>query len=127
MRTKLAVAGLLASLAFPVSVHAHHSTVAEYDHSLTVEFEAVLERFEWVNPHVWFYYRETLADGSVKRWSVQSHSPGGMRRQILIEYDGSIEFALGLRHKVTVAPHRANSADGLLRSMQFPDGTVFAP
>jgi len=127
MATTVSPAGLLALLLLASHpAMAHHSTALEYDYDLAHEFDAVLAGYDWVNPHVWFYFDETMPDGTVKRWSIQSRSPAQLRRMMESE-SGIGAFDLGETYTVRVVLHRWDPANGLLRSMQFPSGALFSP
>jgi hypothetical protein len=118
-----AAAGALA-LMIPGCALAHHSTDALFDRSKTVEFTGILETFDMINPHVWFHFYEVLGDSQIKEWSIESGAPTQIRRSI-IEQFGSLEFEVGKKYTVKIAPARANEADGYLKALTFPDGSVF--
>jgi hypothetical protein len=126
MKVRLAFAGLFAlASAIPGVTFAHHSTEALFDRSRTVEFIGILSKVDIINPHSWWRFDEYRADGTyVREWMVEGGAPSQIRRAI-IEGFGSLEFETGKKYTVKVNPGRANEADGYLRSLVFPDGTVF--
>lgn len=70
---------LLAILAFPLTVSAHHS-MAIYDSSQNVSIEGTVTRVAWRNPHVYIYMDETLETGEVINWEVEGFGPSSFRR-----------------------------------------------
>ena len=63
MRTKIAllIAGL--SLAAAAPVLAHHSFSAVFDATKKVSVTGTVTKFEWANPHIWFYFDVKEATG----------------------------------------------------------------
>ena len=125
MNTRFAVAVLTAAgLTVPGLASAHHSTEALFDRSRTIEFVGVLNKVDIINPHSWFRFDEYQDGTFVKEWSVEGGAPSQIRRAIIEEF-GSLEFEVGKKYKVTVSPGRADEADGYLKKLVFPDGSVF--
>ena len=126
MRKRFALAVPLALwLSIPSITFAHHSTEALFDRSRTVEFIGILNKVDIINPHSWFRFDEYRADGTyVREWAIEGGAPSQIRRAI-IEGFGSLEFETGKKYTVKVNPARGDEADGYLRSLVFPDGTVF--
>ncbi|MEP7353638.1 MAG: DUF6152 family protein [Acidobacteriota bacterium] len=93
----LALAGLLT---VPQLASAHHSFAAEFDSKKPVQFEGIVTKVEWTNPHVWIYFNVKGADGKVTNWGAEMGPPhglqgGGWRRETLkigdqIKVDGSL-------------------------------------
>jgi len=82
MRTKLGmlVAGLgLFCLAVPAV--AHHGFDTEYDASKKFTFTGVVQKVEWLNPHMRVYVDVTDAAGKVTTWNMEMTSPNTVRRQ----------------------------------------------
>jgi uncharacterized protein DUF6152 len=102
---------------------AHHSTAGLFDRSKTIEFVAILEKVDIINPHSWFRFFEYTGESQGKEWSVEGGAPGQIRRAIIESY-GSLEFEVGKKYKVKINPGIANEADGYLRELVFPDGSV---
>ena len=111
-------------VAAPGASFAHHSTEALFDRSRSIEFDAVLEKVDIVNPHSWFRFDEYRDGNFVKEWAVEGGAPSQIRRAIIEEF-GSLEFEVGKKYKVTVSPGRSDEADGYLRKLVFPGGSVF--
>jgi len=82
MRNRLAVcvvaAGLLLSA---VPAGAHHGFAAEYDASQRVKVTGVVSKFEWANPHTWFYVDVKNDDGTVTNWGFEMSSPNVLFRK----------------------------------------------
>ena len=71
---------LLASLLFAcASLQAHHGNTAyDPDHPITINGRVT--EFVWSNPHCQIYLDVKDAKGKVVSWSVESQSPGILRR-----------------------------------------------
>ena len=60
---------------------AHHSFSAEYDSKKPVVLKGIVTKFEWMNPHVYFYL--DVADDSgnnVTNWALEMGPPNGLER-----------------------------------------------
>jgi hypothetical protein len=81
MRTTLAVCvaavGLLLSAAPTV---AHHAFTAEFDASKPLKMTGAVTKFEWTNPHAWFYVDVKGDDGTVTNWGFEMNSPNMLLR-----------------------------------------------
>ena len=75
----LFAAVVLAASAVPVL--AHHSFAAEFDSSKAIDFQGVVTKVEWMNPHVYFYVDVKDATGKVQNWGCEMGSPNGLTRQ----------------------------------------------
>jgi hypothetical protein len=82
MRKTLAVwlsaIGLLCSAG---TVAAHHGFAAEYDTSKTLKLTGTITKFEWTNPHAWFYIDVKNDDGTVTNWAFEMSSPNVLYRK----------------------------------------------
>lgn len=84
MKTKLAIVAVAVAAIFAVSVPAvmaHHSFGAEFDAEQPFEFDGVVTKIEWLNPHVYFYIDVTMPDGNVENWAMEMGSPNGLMRR----------------------------------------------
>ena len=78
--TILFAAVVLAASAMPVL--AHHSFAAEFDSAKAVDFQGVVTKVEWMNPHVYFYVDvKDPQSGKVTNWGCEMGSPNGLTRQ----------------------------------------------
>jgi hypothetical protein len=59
---------------------AHHSLAAEYDDKKPVTLKGTVTKFEWNNPHVFFYVDVPHAGGTVTNWAVEWESPSELKR-----------------------------------------------
>lgn len=50
---------------------AHHSFSAQYDANRPATIEGMVTKFEWNNPHVYFYMDVFDADGNVTNWELE--------------------------------------------------------
>lgn len=66
--------------AISVPAAAHHSFAAEYDANAKVEFDGVVTKVEWTNPHAHYYVAVTGADGKVTNWNMELASPNMLNR-----------------------------------------------
>jgi hypothetical protein len=60
---------------------AHHSFVAEFDASKSLNLKGVVTKIEWMNPHTYFYVDVTEPGGKVVNWGMELGSPNGLMRQ----------------------------------------------
>ena len=73
----LAAIGLFVT-ALPTS--AHHSFQAEFDGSKLIYVTGTLTKFDWENPHIYFYMDVKDADGKVTPWVIEGASPNVVKR-----------------------------------------------
>ena len=98
------------------SADAHHSFAAVFDADDQVEFEGIVTRVDWLNPHVWFYIDVESDDGTTENWAFEMGSPNRLQRY------GWNEDSLPPGQKITVSGSRAR--DG---SMKAAVTTVILP
>jgi len=101
------------------SASAHHAFAAEFDANSPVNFEGVVTKMEWLNPHVWIHLEIEMPDGTTEEWAFEGGTPNvlfrrGFTRESLLP---------GTRIKVDgyQAKDGSNRANG--RDITFPDGT----
>jgi hypothetical protein len=83
-----------------VTAESHHSFSAQYDASRPATVEGMVTKFEWHNPHVYFYMDVVDADGAVTEWEFEMsntavlQSAGWNRRTLqvgdLLRVDGAL-------------------------------------
>ena len=77
---KLKIIGLLIIGAMALPLAAHHSFDAEYDRNKQRDFEGVVTKVEWMNPHARFYVDVKEPDGKIVNWEFELGSPNGLMR-----------------------------------------------
>ena len=106
-------------LAGATQVVAHHST-ANYDYTKTVVLKGKLKSFQWTNPHCFLQIEVPDGKGGTTEWSVESGSPGLVRRLgWKPEY-----FNKGDTLTAIVAPIRSKETKGTLKSVTLANGKV---
>jgi len=69
-------------IASAIPVLAHHSFAAEFDSAKAIDFNGVVTKVEWMNPHVYFYVDvKDPQTGKVTNWGCEMGSPNGLTRQ----------------------------------------------
>jgi hypothetical protein len=59
---------------------AHHAFTAEFDTTKPLKLTGTITKFEWTNPHAWFYIDVKSDDGSVTNWGFEMNSPNMLLR-----------------------------------------------
>ena len=118
---KTTVAALIAVLLVPaigLQSAAHHSFAAQYNSDDPVEFDGVVTRVEWKNPHAHFYVDVSGPDGTVENWDMELASPNmlvrnGWKRDLLKQGD-----------RIHVTGSRANDGTNTAATslITLPDG-----
>ena len=113
---------LIVALSFAgpaLSLRAHHAEVAEYDSTKPVKVSGTLAKYEWSNPHVWFYVEVKSDDGKVTTWGFSTQPPGALMRR------GVTKNALKIGSTVNVegVQARDGSNNAATRRLTFADGT----
>jgi hypothetical protein len=60
---------------------AHHGFAAEYDTAKTLKVTGTITKFEWTNPHAWFFVDVKNDDGTVTNWAFEMSSPNVLYRK----------------------------------------------
>ena len=117
MKISLALGALLAA-ALPIA--AHHSFAAEYDANAKIEFDGVVTKVEWTNPHAHYYVNVTGADGKVANWNLELASPNMLAR------NGWTRKTLFEGQKIHVTGSRAKDATNTAATstIRLPDGKM---
>jgi hypothetical protein len=120
-----AVAGAVALVtATGAPASAHHSVQAVVDTSIRLQAAMVLTKVDWINPHAWFHFTMTKADGTViKDVPIEWLSLGAMRQAGI---EGPDEFKIGETYQVTYSPNRDGTAGGEVVSLVDQSGRVFS-
>lgn len=111
---------LLAALAIAAPMWAHHSFAAEYDANAKVEFDGVVTKVEWTNPHAHYYVDVTGPDGKVSNWNMELASPNMLNR------NGWTRKTLFEGQKIHVTGSRAKdgSYTAATSTIRLPDGKM---
>ena len=110
---------LLVFLGFAAPATPHHSFAAEYDSTKPIKFTGTVTKFEWMNPHVYYYIDVKDASGKVTNWAVEGGTPNSLYRQ------GWGKNSLKVGDVVTVEGFMAKKAGSNHingRSVTLPDG-----
>ena len=119
-KSSLLIASVVAlGLAGAAPTEAHHAVQAQFDTNKNYVITGVLKKVEWQNPHAWFHFEVTQADGKKVLWSTETVGPNGLRRLGLSDRR---LFVLGATYTVDLCPDRSGKPLGFTNSITFPDG-----
>src|SRR5277367_6533669 len=65
----------LCCLSAATAAWSHHAFDSEFDKSQAVKLVGVVQKVDWVNPHVYVYLDVKGSDGEVITWSVETFPP----------------------------------------------------
>jgi hypothetical protein len=100
---RLVLLMLVAGIATPQVISAHHSFAAEFDSSKVVTVTGSVTKVEWQNPHTFFYLDVKDDSGVVTNWALELGSPNGLMR------DGWTRNTLKIGDVVTVEGSQART------------------
>jgi opacity protein-like surface antigen len=106
-------------LATGSAANAHHAVQAQFDVTKNVVITGKLLKVDWQNPHAWFHFEVTKADGTKETWSTETVGPNGLRRLGLSDRR---LFQIGETYKVDFCPDRSGAKLGFTNAFWFPDG-----
>jgi hypothetical protein len=114
------IVAVLAVLAAPLPVLAHHS-FAMFDKSKEVVLkDAVVKDWQWTSPHTWLYVLVPNGTKNPDKISVEGGNPGLMRRE------GFAKGSMAPGDKITIymAPLRSGAKGGSLNAVVLPNGKM---
>lgn len=91
-----------------------------FDTTRHVELDAVVQDFQWTNPHCWVDVIALGKGGGSSKWSLEAQSPAMMQRKGWTK----LRVKPGDRIKVSLFPSRDGSRSGALRNATLSDGSV---
>ena len=100
---------------------AHHSFAAEFAGRNIITIKGTITKFEWMNPHSYFYVDVPDSSGKVVSWAVEGRNLSIMSRM------GWTKTTLQKGEAVTVTMYRHKDAAknmGFVRTITKTDGTV---
>ena len=107
----------MALLALPITVLAHHS-MAEFDRTVTLEFEGEIVDVSWTNPHVLLRLSTTDENGNEAVWELESNAVSAQRRRGLT---GDL-VEVGQRVRIAGSPSTRRDAYLQVQNILLPDG-----
>jgi hypothetical protein len=110
--------GIGGALLVGASVAAHHSLASQFDESKPLTLQGVINKVEWVNPHVYLHINVKDKSGTSEQWALETLPPATLRR------GGLRSDMLGKGEMVTVLAYHARNGSNLafLRKITFADG-----
>jgi hypothetical protein len=114
----LTVLVLLAAGLAPLT--AHHSFAAEYDANAKVEFDGIVMKLDWTNPHAHYWLEVTSPDGKKTLWDFELASPNMLNR------NGFTRKSINVGDKIHVTGSRAKdgSNTAATSSIKTPSGQM---
>jgi hypothetical protein len=110
----IAAAAALISFGLAVPTQAHHAVNAEFIVDQEIKVTGVLTKMEPVNPHSWWHFKVTNAQGVQEDWSFASGSPAAFRRAGLSVKE---DVKVGNTYEVVYNPSRNGTKIGFMRSI----------
>ena len=118
---RLPIRFAVAVLAFAPLCSAHHSFATEFDGRNIITIKGTITKFEWMNPHSYFYVDVPDSSGKMVSWAVEGRNLSIMSRM------GWTKTTLQKGEAVTVTLYRHKDAAksmGFVRTITKTDGTV---
>jgi hypothetical protein len=103
MKSIVAFALVIVTLAVPWPLSAHHGFESQYDLKKKVSITGTITKIEWVNPHVHCYVDVKGADGVVTHYVVEGGAPRNLNRH------GWTADTLKVRDTVTIQGYMSRS------------------
>jgi len=99
---------------------AHHGFQAEYDGSKVLYITGTLTKFEWENPHAYFWVDAKDASGKAVTWVFEGASPIAVKRTGTVRAD----FTANIGKTVTVRgiPGKDGTTKGAAETIKLSDG-----
>ena len=122
MRLSLLCA-VLAAIAVPSAMLAHHSFSAEFDAAKKITLNGVVTKVDWLNPHIFIYLDVKDDTGAVTHWQCEGGPPNTLTR------NGWSKNSIKPGDQLTIDGWLAkdNSKTCNARSVKLPSGkSVFA-
>lgn len=118
----LGALALFTSIALPRPIPAHHGFSVEFDKEKPVTLTGAVTKFEFMNPHIYFYVDVKGKDGKVVNWAFEGGPPNVIYRQ------GWRKDTLKVGDVVTVKGFRAKDGTNLAAcaTVKLPDGREVA-
>ena len=76
----LGVAAGTALAAVSAPTFAHHSFAAEFDINRPIQFDGIVTKMEFSNPHSWLHIEVTTDTGEKQEWAVEGGAPNALMR-----------------------------------------------
>jgi hypothetical protein len=76
----LGVVAGAALVAVSAPTFAHHSFAAEFDINRPIQFDGVVTKMEFSNPHSWLHIEVTTDTGEKQEWAVEGGAPNALMR-----------------------------------------------
>jgi hypothetical protein len=81
MKNRLLSGLLLGALALAgLPLFAHHAFDAEYDRNKQRDFDGIVTKVEWLNPHAHVHLNVKEPNGKIVNWDFELGSPNGLMR-----------------------------------------------
>jgi hypothetical protein len=122
--TKTKISGaLLAAVALclmAVPAFAHHSFQAEFDGSKVIYVTGTLTKFDWENPHMYFYVDVKDTTGKVTSWVIEGASPNVVKRTGTSRQD--FIDSIGKTVTARACPAKNGTPRAAAETIKVPDG-----